>query len=65
MVARALPEAGRLNLLNRELTTRRRDGSSEVRVIASPRDLMETLEREFGLTLEPGTAIGCPGLVWD
>ena len=64
MAARALPDGGRLNLLNRELTTRRNDGSSEVRMIASPGDLMETLDREFGLKLDPGTTIDCPGLVW-
>jgi N-hydroxyarylamine O-acetyltransferase len=65
MAARALPEGGRLNLLNRQVTIRRRDGSSEARTIASPEDLIETLERDFGLKLEPGTDITCPGLVWD
>jgi N-hydroxyarylamine O-acetyltransferase len=65
MAARALRDGGRVNLLNRELTTRRGDGSSEVRTITSPLDLTETLEREFGLTLEPGTSFTCPGLVWD
>lgn len=64
IAARALPEGGRLNLLNRELTRRWRDGSSEKRIITSHTDLRDTLEREFGLNLAPGTEIACPGLVW-
>lgn len=64
IAARALPDGGRLNLLNREVTTRRRDGTSEVRVISSSADLLATLDREFGLKLEPSTMIECSGLVW-
>ncbi|HEX4348490.1 MAG TPA: arylamine N-acetyltransferase [Vicinamibacterales bacterium] len=65
IAARALADGGRLNLLNRELTRRRRDGSSRVRTIASPSDLLETLEQEFGLKLESGSPLECAGLVWD
>lgn len=64
MVARALPDGGRLTLLNRELTRRRRDGTSDVQAVASPGELLDVLAREFDLHLPPGTVVTCEGLAW-
>lgn len=64
LVARST-EAGRLTLLNRELTRRGHDGVADTTVIGSPDELLEVLEREFGLRLPAGTRFPCPGLVWD
>lgn len=63
--ARALPDGGRLTLLNRELTRRRRDGSAQSSTVATPEDLVETLAREFDLHVPPGTRFACEGLQWD
>lgn len=64
LVARSTEE-GRLTLLNRELTRRGRDGVAHTTVIASPDELLQVLEREFGLRFPPGTRFPCSGLVWD
>ena len=40
LVARALPDGGRIGLLNRELSVRGRDGHAERRVLASPDELL-------------------------
>ena len=64
-VARALPEGRRITLLNRELTVRERDGSSEQRIVASPAELLSVLDEKFGLVFPPGTEFPCPGLDWS
>jgi N-hydroxyarylamine O-acetyltransferase len=64
LVARGLPDGGRVGLLNRELTVRGRDGRAERRVIASPDELLEMLEQHFGLRFEPGTRFTCDALDW-
>ena len=64
VVARALPEGGRLNLLNRELTERRRDGSAERRELRSPDELLEVLAGRFGLVFPSGTRFTCDALDW-
>lgn len=65
MVTRSTDD-GRLSLLNRELTRRGRDGVGHVHQIGSPDELLEILEREFGLALPAGTRFALPpGVLWD
>ncbi len=64
LVARALPEGGRLGLLNRELTVRGRDGRAERRVLTSPDELLTVLAEHFGLHFPPGTRFPCEALDW-
>jgi N-hydroxyarylamine O-acetyltransferase len=64
VAARALPDGGRLGLLNRELTIRGRDGQAERRVIDSPDELLGVLADQFGLVFPPGTRFACPALDW-
>jgi N-hydroxyarylamine O-acetyltransferase len=63
-VARALPDGGRLGLLNRELSVRGRDGQAEHHVIASPDELLAVLDERFGLVFPPGTRFPCDALDW-
>jgi N-hydroxyarylamine O-acetyltransferase len=55
MVARALPDGGRLSLLDRVLTRRHQDGSTQTRTLASPDELLAVLASDFGLTLPADT----------
>lgn len=55
---------GRIALLNRRLTRRSNDGSSEARELSSHGELIQVLEREFGISLPEGARIECPGLEW-
>jgi N-hydroxyarylamine O-acetyltransferase len=64
LVARALPEGGRVGLLNRELSLRGRDGQAERRVIASPEALLDVLAEHFGLQFAAGTRFPCEALDW-
>jgi N-hydroxyarylamine O-acetyltransferase len=64
IVARALPDGGRISLLNRELTVRGRDGRADRRLLASPDELLATLAEHFGLVFPPGTRFPCPALDW-
>lgn len=64
LVARALPDGGRVGLLNRELSVRGRDGRAERRVIASPAELLDGLAQRFGLHFAPGTRFPCEALDW-
>jgi N-hydroxyarylamine O-acetyltransferase len=61
LVARALPQGGRLTLLNRELT-RRQPGSAVVTTRLDRAELLSVLAREFGLELPPGSVLDCEGL---
>jgi N-hydroxyarylamine O-acetyltransferase len=63
-VARALPEGGRLTLLNRELSERGRDGHAEHHQIATPDELLAVLDQRFGLAFPPGTRFPCDALDW-
>jgi N-hydroxyarylamine O-acetyltransferase len=63
-VARALPDGGRVTLLNRELTHRGRNGEGRTRIVASPAELAEVLAREFGLEFPAETYFACPNLIW-
>jgi N-hydroxyarylamine O-acetyltransferase len=62
-VARATPD-GRLALLNRRFTRRQRGNVTEQRELASPEELLEVLDREFGLAFPKGTEFDCSGLAW-
>ena len=62
--ALALPDGGRLSLLNRELTVRSRDGGAEHHQIQSPDELLEVLDQRFGLSFPPGTRFPCDALDW-
>ncbi|HTV18481.1 MAG TPA: arylamine N-acetyltransferase [Polyangiaceae bacterium] len=62
-VARATP-TGRIALLNRRLTRRRNEGTSEAREVGSPDELNHVLAQEFGIVLEPGARLVCSGLEW-
>jgi arylamine N-acetyltransferase len=62
-VARATPH-GRITLLNRRLTRRLEDGSSEAVEVSDPEELLRVLERAFGIVLPAGTRFTCPGLEW-
>jgi N-hydroxyarylamine O-acetyltransferase len=63
MVARAT-SSGRKTLLNRRLTVRQNDGTSEVHQVETPGELLETLEAHFDIELPSGTVIDCPALDW-
>jgi N-hydroxyarylamine O-acetyltransferase len=61
MAARATRD-GRIALLNRELTHRKPNGSSETRQLETHDELLEILAHEFDISLAPGTRISCSGL---
>jgi N-hydroxyarylamine O-acetyltransferase len=61
MAARASSD-GRVSLLNRELTLRRHDGTSESRIVGSAEALLDVLAEHFGLCFPRGTRFTCPGL---
>lgn len=64
VVARARPDGGRVSILNRELTIRRRGGDADTRAIESPDELLVLLAEHFGLHFAPGTSFTCPALDW-
>ncbi len=64
MAARALPDGGRLTLVNRELSTRRRTGEAETRTLRTPGELLDVLAADFGLHFPSGTVFPCPALDW-
>ncbi len=64
LVARALPDGGRVGLLNRDLSVRQRDGHSEHRVLTTPDELLTALAEHFGLHFPAGTRFTCEALDW-
>lgn len=64
MAARALPDGGRLTLVNRELTSRRRSGEAETRLLHTPGELLDVLAAGFGLRFPADTVFPCPALDW-
>lgn len=64
IVARALPDGGRLTLLNRELTVRDGTGRADVTTIGSPAELLAVLDGTFGLCFAEGTEFLCSALDW-
>lgn len=65
VVARALPEGGRISLLNRELSVRPRGQPAQVRRLGSPQELLDTLATQFGLHFPPETKFRCGELDWS
>lgn len=63
LLARATPH-GRVLLLNRRFTRRPVNGASEAHDVADPAELLQVLEREFGIALPAATRFECPGLEW-
>ena len=61
MAARATSD-GRITLLNRELTVRKRDGAIQSQVLANHTEVRDALAQQFGITLAPETRFMCPGL---
>ena len=61
MAARATV-GGRVTLMNRDLTHRHRDGSSQTRRIDTHNELLDILDHEFNIQLAPETRITCAGL---
>jgi len=55
MVARALPNGGRVSIQNRELTKRDPDGTGHPTMLASDEELLDVLREHFGLDFPPGT----------
>ncbi len=65
VVARGLPDGGRVGLLNRTLTIRGRDGAAtHKRELMTPGELLAVLQSEFGLGFPAGTRFPCEGLDW-
>ncbi len=64
VAARALPDGGRLTLVNRELSTRRRSGEAETRLLTTPGELLDVLAADFGLCFPAGTVFPCAALDW-
>jgi N-hydroxyarylamine O-acetyltransferase len=64
VAARALPDGGRLTLVNRELTSRRRTGEADTRMLRTPDELLDVLAADFGLRFPAGTVFPCPALDW-
>ncbi len=63
-VARALPDGGRVSILNRELTVRRRGGDARTRTLDTPAELLAALAEHFALRFPAGTEFTCPALDW-
>jgi N-hydroxyarylamine O-acetyltransferase len=63
-VARALPDGGRVSILNRTLTRRHRGVVVEERTFATPAALLEALAEHFGMHFPAGTEFPCPALDW-
>ncbi|MCX5742807.1 MAG: arylamine N-acetyltransferase, partial [Proteobacteria bacterium] len=64
LVARALPDGGRLGLLDRELSRRARDGRATKHTIDSHAELVDVLAAEFGIAVPAGARIEHATLAW-
>ncbi len=64
LVARALPNGGRISILNRQLAIRGRDGRAEHHVLDSPSALLAALAEHFDVHFPPGTLFPCEALDW-
>ncbi len=62
LIAALANDAGRLTLLNRELTQRDRAGVATTRELTGPDELLAVLARQFGLEFPAGTRFTCPAL---
>jgi N-hydroxyarylamine O-acetyltransferase len=64
LIARALPDRGRVTLLNRELTVRHAGEVTERVVLGSHAELIDVLAARFGIELPAGTEIHCSAIDW-
>jgi len=64
VAARALPDGGRLTLLNRDLTIRSRTGQARTQVVITPAELVSVLDEQFSLRFPAGTLFPCEALDW-
>lgn len=64
MAARAGEDGERLTLAGREFSIRARDGHATKHTIASRAEMLEVLERHFGIRLSPDTPLDVPGASW-
>lgn len=64
MVARSDADGGRVTLLDRELTLRRRGGDAETRRLETPDELLSALRDHFALRFPPGTRFRCDALAF-
>jgi N-hydroxyarylamine O-acetyltransferase len=64
MVAQALAGGQRITVLNRDLSIRQRDGQVVTQHIASPEELLDILNKHFGLRFPPDTRFGPPDSPW-
>ncbi len=64
MVARGTDD-GRVTLIDRTFKRRGPNGKSDKTQINSPTQLLELLDRHFGLTFPTGTEFNCPALDWS
>ena len=64
MAARALPDGGRLTLLNRDLSLRDRSGRVQTRVLSTHDELLAVLAGDFGLHFPPETRFPDDVLGW-
>ena len=60
VAARAQPDGARLNLLNRELTLRRRDGTAEKTTLSTEEAVRDALAQGFDLRFPQGTRFDVP-----
>jgi N-hydroxyarylamine O-acetyltransferase len=64
VVARALPNGGRVSLLNRELSVRLRGQRAQTRELQTPQELLDVLVTHFGLHFPAETRFQCEALGW-
>ena len=62
MVARALPEGGRVTVMNQEFTRRAPGGTASTRVMQTKGELLEVLEEHFAIVLPGDVELVCPEL---
>src|SRR3954447_6253671 len=64
IAARALPNGGRVTLVNRELSIRDRAGHAKLHMVATPFELVQVLRQHFELHFPDETIIPCAALDW-
>ena len=62
IAARALPDGGRLTLLNGDFTRRSKDGQATVQRLGSHGELRAVLAEHFGIVLPMDTRLSCAEL---
>jgi len=65
MVARAAPDGVRLSIDNNQFTRRKAGQTATVEPILSPEQLLQVLEKHFGVVLPAGTKFDYPNSPWS